>query len=351
MHFSCLFLYFVIAYYNGMKASDVIHLTNLQKLEIERQMRYIDFIARQSFPLTPGCDDVRAVFDATMLLLNIDYTQDQLHTMLTDVEDNSSQAIFVRRYYELLSALLSEDVDVTFDESRILEFYRHLFAEGVGATSGTMRRSSTVSSLHRSAVALRDSYTASRELSELVEWLLVGGNGVSSFILTDVVMFLYRFVHESTLPRGREEVAHLLMLLLLRRLGYNWVRVCAPAIVMVENRVGYRRALLSDSDAKSGLTNWIFYFVGAVYESAKRFSGMHAPVLPPKSASHKGVLNSRQRAILDFIADNQPVGVAAIVRHLHKESINTIKKDIIHLRELGYIIPDGVLKGTVYYKI
>ena len=328
----------------------MVHLTKAQKLEIERQMRYVDFVTRQGFSLNPGRDDVLAVFDATMILLNIDYTQDRLHAMLTDVEDNSSQALFVRRYYNLLSTLLADDVDTTIDESRVLELSQQLFGESAGTTSASVRRSSTVSSLRRGAVVSRESYAASREMSELMEWLLVSSGGVS-FSLINIAVFLYRFVHTSTLSRGREEVAHLLMLLLLRRLGYHWVRACAPALLMVEDRVSYRRALLSDNDAQQGLTSWVLYFVAVVYESAKRFSSRHAPVLPAQSASHKSVLNSRQRAILDYIADNQPVGLAAIVQFLHKESINTIKKDLIHLREMGYILPDGVLKGTVYYKI
>ncbi|MBP3350255.1 MAG: hypothetical protein J6L03_06495 [Bacteroidaceae bacterium] len=331
-----------------MKASDKVHLSRVQRVDIERQVRYVDFVSRQGFPITPGSDDVLAVFDATMLLLNADYTQGQLHAMLSDTDDNSSQALFVRRYHNLLSHLLADDIDVNFDESRVLEYYQQLFAEGTGTTLSRTR--TAIASLRRGVVA-RESYTASRELSELVEWLLVSSNSATSFSLVDVAVFLYRFVRETTLPQGREEVMQLLMLLMLRRLGYNWVRLSAPAIVMVEDRVGYRRALLSDSDAQHGLTNWVVYFVHAVYEAAKRFSAKHAPVLPPKSVSHKTVLNSRQRAILDYIAVNQPVGVAAIVKHLHKESINTIKKDLLHLRKLGYIAPDGVLKGTVYYKI
>lgn len=331
-----------------MKASDKVHLSRVQRVEIERQVRYVDFVSRQGFPITPGSDDVLAVFDATMLLLNADYTQGQLHAMLSDTDDNSSQALFVRRYHNLLSHLLADDIDVNFDESRVLEYYQQLFAEGTGTTLSRTR--TAITSLRRGVVA-RESYTASRELSELVEWLLVSGNSATSFSLVDIAVFLYRFVRETTLPQGREEVMQLLMLLMLRRLGYNWVRLSAPAIVMVEDRVGYRRALLSDNDAQHGLTNWVVYFVQAVYEAAKRFSAKHAPVLPPKSASHKTVLNSRQRAILDYIAVNQPVGLATIVHFLHKESINTIKKDLLHMRKLGYIAPDGVLKGTVYYKI
>ena len=156
----------------GMELT-VEEIGRLEKLEIERQMRYVDFVTRQGFSLNPGRDDVLAVFDATMLLLNIDYTQDRLHAMLTDVEDNSSQAIFVRRYYNLLSALLADDVDTTIDESRVLELSQQLFGESAGTTSGTMRRSSAVSSLRRGAVVSRESYAASREMSELMEWLLV----------------------------------------------------------------------------------------------------------------------------------------------------------------------------------
>ena len=330
------------------KADTVLHLSKAQKVELDRQMRYINFVSRQGFLSTPSCDGVCALFDATALLLNVQYTHEQLHSMLDNIHDNSSQAVFVRRYYDFLVSLLADDTDENFDESRIVEFYQQLFELSGSDSKQSAYRAPDFVLMRRGAVE-RMFYTTSSELSEWVEWLLVRSEEV--YLLDDIAIFLYHFVRESTFRQGREELMHLLMLLLLRRAGCRWISMCAPAIIMAENRVDYRRALYGNNEAGDGLTNWVVYFVKVVYEAARRFSAAHAPVLPPTSASHKTALNSRQRAILDYIAKNQPVGLAAIVQSLHKESVNTIKKDLLRMRQLGFIATDGVLKGTVYYAI
>ena len=325
-----------------MKRHWILSFNKEQQVEIERQLQYINFISRREFPTTPNVDNVLALFDAIMLLSNAEFAPDRLHAMLANLDDNSPQAVFVRRYYDLIGRFLLADVSLSVDESSIVELYRTLYAVDDIASPRPLRRIMNVAP-QRARRQSAEELVANDRLSELVEWLLARTEA-ETLTLVDAAIFLHRIINARIFEHNAEPLMHLLMLLLMRRVGCAWIIHCAPAQVMARDCVAYRRALLLDEAA------WVEYYIASVYTAAQGVSALFVSELPPHSASHKTVLNPRQRAILEYIGHHQPVKLSAIVGHLHKESVNTVKKDLLHLRTLGFITADGVLKGTVYYK-
>ena len=319
-----------------MSSANAHNLSKKQQALINRLLQYIGFVSRRELSSATMPDNVLATFDATMMLSSVDYTSQQLHAMLDNVDDTTHQARFARHYYTYIRSLLCDDIDESFDESLILRIYDTLYSgvQGPGVTD-----------LRGRLLPNKVVVPVNEKLSELVEWFLVRRQNGTSHPLIDIAIFIYRFVNTRLFGQGCEPIMLLVLHRLLRQAGCDWILYCSPAVVMAEGRVEYYRALHVGDESE-----WVVYFINSVYEAARRVSAMFAPVLPPQSASHKGVLNSRQRSILNYIADNQPVRISMIVNHLHKESVNTIKKDILHLRTLGYITAEGVLKGTVYYK-
>ena len=326
-----------------MKRQRILSLSKEQWVDIERQLQYIDFISRREFSPTSCGDNVLALFDAIMLLSGAGYTQEQLHAMLLHDDDNSSQARFVRCYYNFLERYLLHGVDVAIDEAYIVELYSALYENTPVEAVKPSRRVLSVAPV-RSRVLADKPATVSVALSEMVEWLMLHRPQDCALSIVDIAVFLHRLVNARVFSQGAEELMHLLMLPLLYDAGCGWVKHMTPAQVMAHDCLAYRRALHADE------AHWVVYFVASVYNASRLVSERFAPSMPPVSASHKTVLNPRQRAILDYIGAHQPVGLSAIVTHLHKESVNTIKKDLRHLRTLGFITADGVLKGTVYYK-
>ena len=322
-----------------------------QRNDIEQQLRYINFVSKRID--TPHCDraKVYAVFEATMSLSGSSYTPEQLRKVLADGSDMSAEAVFARRYYTLVASLLEDHIDRAFDESRIISFYTTLYDAPRSRRALQPRMTVADILLQNAPQASNDLFVYGDELSELVEWYGVQCSRPRYVPLEAIASFLYYMVHHNTLPQGREWVMHLVMLLLLRLSGYDWVAFSGPACTMNAQRIDYRRALFATAGGSDNCAAWIAYFVNIIYDMARQVSAQDAPSMPLLSASHKSVLNSRQQAILQFIAHQQPVGLSAIVKHLHKESINTVKKDLQRMRELGYIATEGVLKGTVYYKI
>lgn len=54
------------------------------------------------------------------------------------------------------------------------------------------------------------------------------------------------------------------------------------------------------------------------------------------------------KRILSFMEDEGPVKVSDITQALKPVSINTIKKDLLYLRQQNFVEIHGVLKGSIY---
>jgi Fic family protein len=187
----------------------------------------------------------------------------------------------------------------------------------------------------------------SEETSACIEWLLIAMNDGVLHPIVAAGVFSYYFITTPTTEQCRNELMLLLSILLLRRCGVDWVQYCTPCRAMMKHRGAYYRL----TTGHGSVNQWIAYWLDMLCEAGRMLVDEVHSNVPIVVASRISNINMRQRRILDIIEQNQPVKLAQIVMHLHKESINTVKKDLRHLRELGYIGTEGVLKGTVYYKI
>ncbi|MFT4645636.1 MAG: DeoR/GlpR family transcriptional regulator of sugar metabolism, partial [Planctomycetota bacterium] len=61
-----------------------------------------------------------------------------------------------------------------------------------------------------------------------------------------------------------------------------------------------------------------------------------------------GYLNTRQKEILKFIEENQPVKISDIFNALDNITIHTLKKDLLYMKTEQMISSVGKGKGTVY---
>ncbi|MBQ2980040.1 MAG: hypothetical protein IJE18_08045 [Bacteroidaceae bacterium] len=333
-----------------MNIEEVIHFSKYQWHEINRQLRYIDFAGRRSVEW-PVSNDMYGLLQAVVSLSGVSCTAEQLQKVIAGTDVEGCDATIAQQCYRVIQMLLADEVDTTLDESRIVSIYNMLYSSDV--VPNNCKERVTVASLlsgNKQQVAETKS-VASDALNRCVElyWICSADGHIHPMVVAAV--FLYEFRNTTTFVEGRDLVTILMMLLLLRRMGAEWVRLYSPLLVMNEDCVAYRRAIYGGANGTLGCSEWVKYWVDMIYEAARRAGRAIAPSLPPATASHKTVLNSRQRAVLDYIGRCQPVKLSDIVVHLHKESVNTIKKDLLHLRTLGYIVADGVQKGTVYYRV
>lgn len=314
-----------------------ISLSPQELSEIERQLRYLDFVAQRPLP-TPATDseNIEATFIALAALTGREYNDSILLAILGDTSYNHPNTRFVRNAYGVIAGELQGCCDIgIIDESRIV---------AMAASLGELPSKQV---------------KVSAALSNLVEWWLLQSQSDGaplahgckvSHPLLAVGVFLYEFMEQNTLDDFREEVMLLLSLMLLRRCGCNWLAIYTPLRVMVQDRVAYNRALKSRISSQSPISSWLVYWVDCLYRAAVSACRTFAPALPELSPSRISPINLRQRRILEFIGTNQPVRLADISKHLSKESVNTLKKDLLRLRALGFVITDGAAQSMRYYR-
>lgn len=342
-----------------MRIEDKIRFSSEQEVETVRKLRYIDHLARRFKVGDRGCDDnlVPTLVAAAALEGNV-FSEEEVLRIVNGGESAFSpkEEDFVRGYYRALCEILAPEGEMSFDESRIVSLHTMLFGGGSAGISSRPRWG--VANLldgNRPTIFSRSrSIVVSNEIRELVEWVLVRLEAKGVHPLVVIAAFVYEFLAIHPFREGKGELSHLLSLLLLRRGGYHWVVSFAPVRLMPESRVAYHRAIKHGMQnrytSQEDITEWIVYWIDRVYDAARHVSSLSAPDLTEQSPSRRSYLNMRQRRILGFIEKNQPVKVSDIVAYLRKESVNTVKKDLLRMREAGYISTEGVLKGTVYYR-
>lgn len=310
-----------------MRFEEKISLSKTEQDEVKRKLLYLDFVARRSFTPPVDNENITATFLSISTLTGRVYSANILSSLLADTDATHPDAHFIRNYYRLIAGFLQTDFDsAVVDEARIMALASSLCEPHEISTKVTP------------------------DLSDLVEWLLVRLQSNDLHPLLVVGIFLYQFMAQDTIGNFREEVMHLLTLALLRRCGCLWLLQYTPVRIMARDRVAYLRAVRSHSNSQSAVSSWLLYWIESLYAAAESACKAIAPEMPRISPSYVSPLNERQLRILRFIGQNHPVRLAAITRHLHKESVNTIKKDLLHLRKLGYILTDGVPKAMLYYK-
>lgn len=338
-----------------MKWKDRVVLSRQQLSDIEHKLRYVEFTSRRYASLSCDSENVRHSLYAIARLSGWEYTPERLAMLMHDEAHGSHHDGMIQRYYNALLYVMTITPDVSFDESLVMQLYNRVWGDNSSAivASSTARRTRVADILSQSLQQYPHRHTIAvhPQLSSSVEWLLqqLVHDGLHDIV--SVVVFLYDVVTQDTFDSNRGEMMHLLSILLLRHVGMEWVVSYAPCRVMVERLIDYRKALYSNKEGGGGLSQWVELWVDVLHEAARCVVMQQTSHPYTLSISHKEALNTRQLRILNYIDKNQPVKIADIVAHLHKESKNTIKKDLLLLRERGYIVADGVLKGTLYYKV
>lgn len=337
-----------------MELQENIGFSRYNASEIERMLRYVDFLMGRDWDDTLDKSNLMETVVASAVLCQYPYTPSQLRSFIEAKEAYNEEIRLLQRYFLILQDVMQGNDDGRLDEMVIMRLFEQL------TLSHDIPRSAQKSRIEQLLAAggrprqLNGVYAnieINQQLSSLVEWYLIKSDRKELHPILTIGIFVYNFYSLDTLPSHKEEMTHLLTHLLLRQNKAYWVALYSPIRVMLDNRVEYINRLKNGTHQVDGLSRWLVYWVNSIYEAARKAGANIAPVLQEVSPSRKSPINMRQRRILDFITANQPVKLSGIVEHLHKESVNTVKKDLLRLRELGYICSQGKLKGTVYYKI
>lgn len=186
-----------------------------------------------------------------------------------------------------------------------------------------------------------------KEMEDLLLWTNHTLDSKEIHPLIVIGTFVYEFLSIHPFQDGNGRLSRLLTTLLLLRSEYHFIKYVSFENLIEQRKSEYYRTLMDGqqnrSSEKERVDSWLLFFLEAVETLTKRLEAKYNVY-----KSKGGYLNYRQKMIMTFIREHQPVKVGDISKAFPEFSVNTIKKDLLHMKTEQLINSLGVGKGTVY---
>lgn len=185
------------------------------------------------------------------------------------------------------------------------------------------------------------------EMESLVSWTNARFEQEDLHPLMTISAFVYEFLSIHPYQDGNGRLSRLLTTLLLLKKGYDFMQYASMEFEIEKRKKEYYKALMSGQQKRGSdqevIDKWVLFFLDTLEEAIKKLESRYE-----KIKDKKGYLNSRQKKILRFIADNEPVKISDVLPAMEGYTQYTIKKDMKHLLTEGYIKKMGKSRGTIY---
>ena len=159
--------------------------------------------------------------------------------------------------------------------------------------------------------------------------------------------FVYEFLSIHPYQDGNGRLSRLITTLLLLKQDYDFMQYTSMEIEIEKKKKEYYKALMNgqkNRGTKNEIINdWIIFFLETLETSIRKLENSYA-----KIKNKKSYLNDRQKEILKYIADNEPVKISDITANLTKYTPYTLKKDMKYLSDEGVVKKMGKARATIY---
>ena len=190
-------------------------------------------------------------------------------------------------------------------------------------------------------------HLVAKEVEELLLWTNTVFDTGEIHPLIVIGTFIYDFLSIHPFQDGNGRLSRLLTTLLLLRADYPFIQYVSFENIIEERKSAYYHSLMNGQKNRylenERIDAWLIFFFDCLVALTQR--------LDAKYNSFKakgGYLNNRQKEILEFVKTNQPVKVSDVAENLPAYSANTIRKDLLYLRNEKAITSIGVGRGTMY---
>ena len=186
------------------------------------------------------------------------------------------------------------------------------------------------------------------EMNEVINWANDNLANDKNHPLIVISAFVYEFLSIHPYQDGNGRLSRLLTTLLLLRSGYDFMNYASMETEIEKKKKEYYRVLMDAQKdrytSRENISKWVIYFLKMLRESIEILEARFEEIKNKKS-----YLTKRQARVLAFITGNEPVKIADIMSSLAGESIHSIRKDVMYLRDENLISQVGKGKSTVYY--
>jgi Fic family protein len=190
-------------------------------------------------------------------------------------------------------------------------------------------------------------FLTEKEMNELVEWTNKAFSDAEIHPLIIIGTFVYEFLSIHPYQDGNGRLSRLLTNLLLLKSDYKFVLYVSLEHIVENKKKAYYQALMEGQKDRyketERIDTWILFFLESLSDLILK--------LEQKLKEYRkigGYLNERQKEILAFIQENQPVKSGDISSKLPQYSAATIQKDLQYLVTEFELEKIGNNKGTVY---
>jgi Fic family protein len=190
-------------------------------------------------------------------------------------------------------------------------------------------------------------FLTEKEMVELVDWTnkAFQDNVIHPLLIT--ATFIYEFLSIHPYQDGNGRLSRLLTNLLLLKSDYKFVLYVSFEHIIEQKKKEYYQALMEgQKDRKANvekIDQWILFFLESLSELIVK--------LQQKVTAYKnigGYLNGRQKDIVQYIREHQPVKVSDVSQYLPQYSAASIKKDLQYLVSAFELEKIGDNRGTIY---
>lgn len=261
-------------------------------------------------------------------------------------------------YYEVLEVVLDEYDGILLTESNISSLQNLLlrFSNKDSSHRGKYKKlSNKVVATYpggeqRIIFNTTDPFLVKKEMEDLLIWYNEEIRKGAMHPLFCIGGFVYEFLSIHPFQDGNGRLSRLLTSLLLLQNGYDFIQYISFENQIEHSKKKYYQVLMKAQQhrgtSKEIISDWILYFLGSIESMIGK--------LENKYERYKAVgpyLNQRQKDIVAFIEEKEPVKVGDIDKYLKAYSIHSIKKDLQYLYQENVIDKLGKGRGTTYFSL
>ncbi len=185
------------------------------------------------------------------------------------------------------------------------------------------------------------------ELSELIDWTNKQFELGEIHPLIIIGLFVYEFLSIHPFQDGNGRLSRLLTNLLLLKNEYRLIKYISFENFIEHKKKSYYESLMEGQKNRATnnevIDNWILFFLHSLENLTQKLEQKYGDF-----KSKGGYLNERQKRIVEYITEKQPIKLSDLVKAMDDISINTLKKDLQYLKTEQIIDSIGKNKGTVY---
>lgn len=190
-------------------------------------------------------------------------------------------------------------------------------------------------------------YLVSKEMDDLVKWTNESLASKAIHPLMVIGTFVYEFLSIHPYQDGNGRLSRLLTNLLLLNADYKFVQYVSLEHIVEGKKADYYQALMEGQkdrySASERIDRWLLFFFDCLLALINK---LERKVVDFKQLG--GYLNDRQRDVLTYIQNHQPVKIGDISKNLSQYSIASLRKDLQYLVKELAIEKLGESKGTIY---